>query len=449
MTLQERFAETLAQAQVALEAGELDKGKALRTEAETLKAALAELDALNAMKPTAAPVRPILPGTAEKATVPAEVADNRPPFKTAGEFLLTVARATQHNYRDNRLDNLKSNDPLDESGFDVTKALGPAFLHGETTKVPLGLNTGVFSEGGFLVDTDRQPGILSRVYNTGQLLQRVDMVSVSANSNGMTFYGEDETSRVNGARRGGIQAYWRSEGVSVTASKPAFREMELKLRSVMGLVYATDEMLSDAPALESYIINNLPDELRFKVEDAIVNGTGAGMPAGFMTNPALITVSKEVGQAADTVVAKNIWKMYSQMWAPSVSQAVWLISQDVWPQLFQLSVDVGTGGAVLFQPPGGISAAPYGTLMGRPVLPVEYCDNLGDLGDICFVDLKQYQMITKGGIRSDSSMHVNFTTADNCFRFIWRVDGQSKWNGTLTPFNGGAAVSPFVVLEAR
>jgi HK97 family phage major capsid protein len=87
--------------------------------------------------------------------------------------------------------------------------------------------------------------------------------------------------------------------------------------------------------------------------------------------------------------------------------------------------------------------------MGRPVLPVEYCDNLGDLGDICFVDLKQYQMITKGGIRSDSSMHVNFTTADNCFRFIWRVDGQSKWNGTLTPFNGGAAVSPFVVLEAR
>ena len=45
MTLQERFAETLTRAQEALEAGELEKGKTLRTEAETLKAALTELDA--------------------------------------------------------------------------------------------------------------------------------------------------------------------------------------------------------------------------------------------------------------------------------------------------------------------------------------------------------------------------------------------------------------------
>jgi HK97 family phage major capsid protein len=453
MNLQEQFATALSEAQKALEAGDLEAGKTWKAKAVAAKEAIDELDAISALRNSAAPqpMRIDLPGTDGKtiiAKAPAEVKDNRPPFKTAGEFLLTVARATQHNYRDNRLDDIKSNDPLDEGGFDVTKALGPKFLHGESSKAPLGLNTGVFSEGGFLVDTDRQPGILSRMYETGQLLQRIDMVGVSANSNGMTFYAEDETSRANGSRRGGIVAYWRGEGLSVTAGKPAFREMELKLRSIMGLCYATDEMLSDAPALESYIQNNLPDELRFKVENAIVNGTGAGQPAGFMGS-ALVTVAKETGQAADTIVSENIWKMYSRMWAPSISQSVWLISQDVWPQLFGLHVTVGTGGSTLFQPPGGISAAPYGTLMGRPVLPVEYCAKLGDLGDIVFADLKQYQMISKGGIRSDSSMHVNFTTADNCFRFIWRVDGQSKWNSVLTPYNGGADLSPFVTLAAR
>jgi HK97 family phage major capsid protein len=88
--------------------------------------------------------------------------------------------------------------------------------------------------------------IMARVYEVGSLLQRVDMVGISAKSNGMTFNAEAETSRADGSRRGGIRAYWVAEAGTKTGSYPTFRQIELKLRKVVGLVYATDELLDDA-----------------------------------------------------------------------------------------------------------------------------------------------------------------------------------------------------------
>ena len=41
-------------------------------------------------------------------------------------------------------------------------------------------------------------------------------------------------------------------------------------------------------------------------------------------------------------------------------------------------------------PPGGLSGQPYGTLLGRPVIPIEQCSTLGTVGDIILADLKQF-----------------------------------------------------------
>jgi len=265
----------------------------------------------------------------------------------------------------------------------------------------------------------------------------------------MTFYGEDEASRADGYRRGGIRAYWTAEAGEKQATKPKFREMELKLRKVVGLVYATDELLADATALEGWIMSNLPEELRFVVEDSIINGTGAGQPLGILNSGAVVSVAKETGQAADTIVAENVMKMWSRLWNSSRRNAVWLINQDCLPQLMQMQLPVGTGGLPLYVPPGGLSAAPYGTLLGRPVIESEYADTVGDQGDIMLLDFSQYQMIEKGGIESASSIHVRFVYDETVFRFVYRVDGQPKWSATLTPKNSALTVSPFVVLDAR
>jgi len=132
--------------------------------------------------------------------------------------------------------------------------------------------------------------------------------------------------------------------------------------------------------------------------------------------------------------------------------AVWLCNQDILPQLWQMTVGSGTAVALMYQAPGlsPISAnAPYGTLVGRPVIPVEYCATLGTVGDLVLADLSQYLMIDKGGVSAASSLHVRFLNDENTFRFILRTDGQPIWNSPVTPANGTNTVSPFVSLATR
>jgi len=312
-----------------------------------------------------------------------------------------------------------------------------------------GLNEGVGAAGGFLVDTDRDNSIMQRVYNEGDLLQRVDMTGISSGSNGMTFNAVNETSRADGQRQGGILAYWTAEAGTKVPSHPTFRQLELRLHKCVGLVYSTDELLQDANALESWILTNLPRELRFVVEDSIFNGTGAGMPLGVLPSGALVTQAIVPAQAAATVVGQNIMDMWSRLYAPSRRNAAWYIDQSIEPELYNMAMGVGTGGVALYQPPGGLSSTPYATLMGRPVIATEYQAALGTLGDLCLFDLSEYQMIEKGGIQEASSIHVAFLTDETLFRFVYRVDGQPKWNVPLTPNSGGATQSPFVVLAAR
>ena len=167
-----------------------------------------------------------------------------------------------------------------------------------------------------------------------------------------------------------------------------------------------------------------------------------------MSSGALVSVAKETGQAAATIVSKNIMKMWARRYVPA-RDYVWLMNQDCGPQLWDMQLPVGTGGVALYQPPGGLSQTPYATLMGRPVLEIEYAQTLGTTGDIILASLGEYQMIEKGGVEAASSIHVRFVYDESVYRFVFRCDGQSKWNAPLTPKNGTNTVSPFVALAAR
>jgi HK97 family phage major capsid protein len=225
--------------------------------------------------------------------------------------------------------------------------------------------------------------------------------------------------------------------------------MELTLKKVAGLWYATDELLQDATALSAVASDGFSEALDLELEDVIINGTGAGQPLGIMKSPSLVTCAIETGQLADTVVAENIIKMWALLYSRSMPNAAWFISQSVLPQLMTMGVTVGVGGTPMWMPPSGLAGAPYGSLMGRPIYAIESCAKLGDLGDILLADLSQYIMIDKGGPQFASSIHLSSTTDQTCFRAVYRCDGQPAWNTTLTPKDGSSATSPFVTLAAR
>jgi HK97 family phage major capsid protein len=137
------------------------------------------------------------------------------------------------------------------------------------------------------------------------------------------------------------------------------------------------------------------------------------------------------------------------MWASRFgTNYVWLINQNIEPQLYTMALAVGSGGIPVYMPAGGLSGAPYGTLFGKPVIPCEQCASLGTAGDIILADLSQYVMISKGNMQSASSIHVNFQTDQTAFRFVYRCDGQPMWDAYLTPYKGTTSYqSPFVCLS--
>lgn len=312
----------------------------------------------------------------------------------------------------------------------------------------LGAQEAVGSDGGFLVQTDMAAGILKKMFDTGQILSRVTRIPLGANSNGVVINALKDASRANGSRWGGIRGYWVEEGGALTASRPLFRRINLQVKKVAALGYATDELLADSSALEAVMTNGFSDELTFMAEDAVWEGTGAGMPLGILTSAVALSIAKETNQPAASIVFENIQKMWARMWAPARSKAAWFINQDVESQLSSMAMSIGTGGVPVYLPAGGLSETPFSRLYGRPVIPIEYASTLGTVGDIVLADFSQYLFVDKS-IQQASSIHVAFLTDEMAFRATYRVDGAPSWDTVLTPFKGSATLSPFVTLATR
>lgn len=305
------------------------------------------------------------------------------------------------------------------------------------------------SSGGFLVQTDFSTAVFMRAYDLGEILSRVEKLSLSTVANSIKIPGIDETSRATGSRWGGVQSYWVGEGTTVTATKPKFRLIELDLKKLMSLMYVTDELLADQSVLTAIAGKAFSEEVMFMTEDGIFEGDGAGKPLGIKNAPCLVTVAKETGQASKTIVYENVLKMWSRCWGRSRRDAIWQINQDNEPQLFSMSQVIGTAGVPVYLPANGLSGRPYGTLFGRDVIDTEYSDTVGTQGDITLADYGQYVIADKGGVQAASSMHVAFLTDEMVFRITYRVDGEPIWHAPLTPFKGTNTLSPFIQLASR
>jgi len=321
------------------------------------------------------------------------------------------------------------------------------------TKAPTGMGETVPSDGAFLVAQEFIPTLLNRVYNTGVVISKCMKQAIGANFNGFKIPAIDETSRVDGSRWGGVQAYWGAEAATITASKPKIRQISVELQKLFALCYVTDELLEDSVALEGYVNQWFPMEFGFKLDDAIINGDGAGKPLGILNSPGRYTVTKETNQTAATLVTNNILKMFQHLWGPSYPNAIWFFNQELLPSLMSLTYPIGTAGVLanLYSFPGSQFSvgSPNGTLLGRPAIPIEQCAALGTEGDIILADLSQYIVGDKGGMNAASSIHVQFVTDQTAFRWIYRVNGEPIWHSYLTPYKGTNYLSPYVTLAAR
>jgi HK97 family phage major capsid protein len=355
------------------------------------------------------------------ATITRDAAER--PFESFGEQLKAIWRAA------------------DSSGASIDKRL--LALNAKSIS---GGSTTIGSDGGFAVQEDFAEAVIERASQESVLFERADRTfHIADDADKLNVPYIDETSRATGSRWGGVRVYRAGEADDVTASRPKMGNMELTAYDLRGLAYMTDRLKRDAPALSGLYVRAFGKELGWVLSNEILRGTGVGECLGILKSPALITVTKESGQTAATVLLQNVVNMKSRLHAAGRRTSAWFVHQEVEKQLPFMKVGAEAPQAYVY----ATGSDPFDRLLGIPVIPIEQTSALGTLGDIVLADQQEYAIVQKGGPEHQFSMHVRFVNHENVFRIQWRVNGQPKWKSALTPANGTDTVSPFVALATR
>lgn len=370
---------------------------------------------IGARKTEAAPVSAKVEGGVERVTL-----DPKRGFKSQGEFYSAVIGARSGNV-----------DPK------LIKA---------------GLMEKFGEDGGFLVPEDFRSDIQKKVNGDQSLLARCRTFTTASNNLTLPTY---ETAPWDSSA--GFQAYWEGEASSYKESKAQFSQISMRLHKLTALVKVTEEIMEDAPLLDSWVRANAPEAMLARVNSAIINGTGAGMPQGILRSGFKIKVAKEVGQAADSFVFENSNKMLGALAPLSLPNAVWIVNPGILPLLRLMTF--GTGGSnpvPAYLPSTGVSGAPYGTLYGLPIMPMMGgVKAVGDEGDIMLADLNYYYAALKTSagpglaVKSDISTHVYFATDESALKFSFRMAGQVPYKAPIVNEAGDFSASGIITLADR
>ncbi len=355
------------------------------------------------------------------------VADKMGGFKSAGHFYKEVMNAAHPGYKSEVLSNWQDA---------VQKTAGY-------------MEEGDAAQGGYVVPVQISNTILEKSLEASIVEGRASVQPMT--SNRLEIPADVDANHATNYF-GGITIYRTGEAVAKTPTNPTFEKIALTLHKLTGLCYVSDELLSDsAVALEPYLTRKFSQAIAFVKDDDFLNGTGANQALGAFnsSNPCLVTCTAVTGQGASTIIAENIFQMWSQLYPAGHGKAVWVANIETFPQLAAMVMAVGTGGVPIWMPAGGMSGKSYETLMGAPLYYSEKMQALGTAGDIGLADFSQYIVGQKGSGAPDvaSSIHIKFVEDETAFRFVLRYDGQPSWTSALTPKRGSKTLSPFVVLH--
>lgn len=302
--------------------------------------------------------------------------------------------------------------------------------------------------GGFLVPEVLRSELLRIALETSVVRPRARVIPMD--SARVPFPTIDATSNATNVY-GGVAGNWTEEGGTLTESEAKFGRVVLQASKLTTYCEVPNELLSDSIiSFAAFIDGILPEAIAWFEDTAFITGSGVGQPLGVLNSPALVSVAKETGQLADTIVWENIVNMYPRMLPTSLQRAVWICNIDTFPQLATMSLAVGTAGSAIWLNNG--VAGPPMTILGRPVIFTEKVPTLGGAGsgkDISFIDFGYYLIGDRQEVRAESSPHVKFQNDLTAYRVIERVDGRGWLQSAITPQNSTKTLSPFVTIDER
>ncbi|MBA7545009.1 hypothetical protein ES705_37371 [subsurface metagenome] len=307
------------------------------------------------------------------------------------------------------------------------------------------LEEGVGSAGGFLLPELFEAQLMDLNLSSEIIRPRCKVYGIPrAKGNSISIPAYEDTSHETGIA--GVRAYFTEEKGALTESTPTLRKVAMTVNKLTCLSDSSNELIEDSAIPISEMVGFLfKAVIGYKFDETAIGGTGSGQPLGFRNSPAVITITKESGQDSDTIIYENIVNMFARLPVNSYKKpsTVWISSISNIPQLMSIGIKLGTAGVwipVFVQETGKYS------ILGKECLFSEHASILGNEGNLMLVDLSQYALAVKAGIRIESSRENKFTTDMSTFRAVIRFDGQPLVNSALTLADGSTTVSPFIQL---
>jgi HK97 family phage major capsid protein len=330
-----------------------------------------------------------------------------------------------------------------DGGFRTLAEFASCVAQGDTKRLmAAGQNSGTPAQGGYAIPESHALALFGAATEFEDFLPHCQRLAMTAETHIFaTIDDRDHSSTTHG----GLSPVWAAEADELQLQTCKLRQIRLTASKLAFVVSATSEILADAPGFQQLLETSMAQALGFGRDQAALFGTGAGQPRGVFTDPALIEVSKETNQPANTIVWENVVAMAARLHPSAWRNARWFVSQTALPQLASMSVTIGVSGAFV---PAVTSLNGQMTLLGKPITISEKMKPIGDRGDILLADPTQYVFAERLGVRLDRSAHARFSTDEVLFRVVSRCTGQGVWGAPFTPKNG-ATLGPFVTLAAR
>jgi HK97 family phage major capsid protein len=317
----------------------------------------------------------------------------------------------------------------------------------ELAKIQNSFGSTVPSDGGFLIPETLRSELLQVSLEQSLVRSRARVVPMETLM--VPYPMVDSTSNASSVH-GGILGYWTEEGGTLTDSSPTFGRIELQAKKLTLYSEIPNELFQDSLAtLQQFMSQSYPEALAWFEDIAFIEGNGVGQPTGFLNAAAAVSVAKETGQAAGSILWENVVKAYSRMLPASIGRAVWVAHIDTFPELATMALSVGTGGSAVWMGNGDGAGAPPMTILGRPVIFTEKVSTVGTVGDINFVDFGYYLIGDRQAMQMSTSTEYKFGNDKTAMRVIERVDGTPWIKSAITPRKGSNTLSPFVKVATR
>lgn len=313
----------------------------------------------------------------------------------------------------------------------------------------------VVSKGGIFLETERSFELMTHGFSNGALASQCRRMSMGGAVGMHEIYGFWEQSRKDGDRYAGLRFVPMEELQEVVRQAMDFANLfKIQPRKLGAGFNMSNELARDVPMVQSIVMDLFKNSWAWDLDWYIWQASGGKEPGvGVMNAQARLDILPEAGQDANTIVNENILKMQMHMPARSWGNARWYFNQFLLDQLYGLYFPTGDGGELsrIFKP----AATPDGeaALGGRPAIPIEQISPIGRVGDIAYLDLNQMLITDKGGMRTGSSVEVNWWNDQTAVKLTTEIDIQPLYKDKVQVFADESGlekyVSPFIMLGER